>query len=250
MRVIKPIPAAPVAPDNPTRSTLRSAIVECNVAKERMQRAKQTVQRARELLKGSEEKLTAFGDVDALILKHRADKIKRAATGGPAPDMSLPDDLVARRTMRDEAREHVAAAKAAHESLVADLGQAESAVRKANLRVSECAIEILVAEGAIQAAALKSAWKNLWDTFDELSALAGCWWPGNESPRPTRLPADAIQVLQATAQYDHRQHPGGSNAALKQAGERWRAWHERLCSDADAKFVDDDASSGTVERVA
>jgi hypothetical protein len=167
--------------------------------------------------------------------------------------MSLPADLVKRKAASDEARAVLAAAMAAHQSLAADLAQAEASMRKAELKVSDCAVEILVVKGVLKAGTLKLAWKRLWDAFDELEALAGCWWPGVDAPRRTQLPAAAVQVLQATAQHDHRQFPGNSNSGLRQARERWRAWHAALCRDADAElpeFVDDGSSSAAVDSAA
>lgn len=218
-----------------------------------MRRAQQAEKRGHDLLDAAEAKVAVLGDVDDLILGHRADKIKQAAAGGPAPNMSLPVDLVERKAASDEAQAVLAAAKAAHQSLVADVAQAEAATRKAELKVSECAAEVLVVKGVLEAAELKLAWQKLWNTFDELSALAGCWWPGAGAPRRTPLPAAAVRVLQSTAQYDHRQFAGNFNSGRKRAGERWRAWHAALCHDADAEMpeiVDDGATPAAVDSAA
>jgi hypothetical protein len=242
---IKPVTPAP--PER--RAALRAAIAERAVAEEQLRRAQQAEKRGHDLLDAAEAKVAVLGDVDDLILGHRADKIKQAAAGGPAPNMSLPDDLVERKAASDEAQAVLAAAKAAHQSLVADVAQAEAANRKAELKVSGCAVEILVAKGMLKAGALKLAWGKVW----ELNALAGCWWPGAGAPRRTELPAAAIRPLQVTAQYDHRQFAGNFNSGLKRSGERWRAWHAALCRDADAEMpeiVHDGASSTAVDSAA
>ena len=107
------------------RAELRNRIQDRDAAQERVHHAQASEKRGRELLDAAEDKLASFGDVDAAVLNHRADKIKRAAAGGPPPDMNLPDVLIKRRAARDEARERFAATKVAHESLVADHGPAQ-----------------------------------------------------------------------------------------------------------------------------
>jgi hypothetical protein len=53
-----------------------------------------------------------------------------------------PEDLVTRRTKRDETREQIIAARARHESLVADLRHAEGAVRQAARKVANAAVDV------------------------------------------------------------------------------------------------------------
>jgi len=90
--------------------------------------------------------------------------------------------------MRDKARAHVTAAKAAHESLVADLSQAESVVQKAGEKVVTAAIGVLVAEGVRRATALQTALNDVWWQDDRLSARADCYLRYAESSRPIKLP--------------------------------------------------------------
>jgi hypothetical protein len=216
---------------------------------ERLHVAQQAESRGGELMEAAKHTLAGYGDIDAAIIQHRATKFKHAAAGeGPAPDMRLPDDLAKRRQQREDARDVLAAAKAAHDSLAGELAQAETAMRKAEARVSEQAVAVLVEEANAQAAALKATWQTLWATVDALNALAASWLPG-----PVRLPPDVVATLQLLAGYDHRQFAGNFNTGLKRAGERWRAWHRALCNDADAEMpetVEDNIRSTVIHRVA
>jgi hypothetical protein len=118
---------------NLARTALRSAIAKREAAKARLHHAKELEQRGSELYLARERELVAFDDVDLDIVQLRVEAFKCAATGALLPDLGLPDDLAARRAMRDQAREHVATAKAAHDGLVTDLSQAESAVPSKSL---------------------------------------------------------------------------------------------------------------------
>jgi hypothetical protein len=232
-----------LAPSPPNhRAALRDSIRNRDAMQERVHHAQAAERRGRELLDAAEAELASFGDVDAAILNHRADKIKRAATGGPSPDMSLPDVLVKRRTARDEAREHVAATKVAHESLVSDLGHAQNALRQAEQHVSDAATAVLVEEGVAVAAALRAALENVWQSYDVLNALAGCWLAYAQGSHPIRLPSDAVRTLQFITALDHRQHPGGTNVAFNRATQQWRNWHKMLCKDSDATMPNDTTS--------
>jgi hypothetical protein len=235
------------------RAALRDAVRERDTIQKRVHHAQAAEKRGHELLDAADANLTSFGDVDAAVLNHRADKIKRAAMGGPSPDMNLPAVLIKRKAARDEALEHVAAIKVAHESLVVDLGHAQNALRRAEQHVCESATAILVEEGAVIAAALRAAWNSVWASYDELNALSGCWLPFAEGSRPPRLPADLVSTLQFIAALDHRQHPGGKNVAFNRASQHWRRWHETLCKDVDAakrESGDDSSSSADTKRVA
>ena len=114
MQMIKPTPSAISTQAEPARTALSAAIAERNVAKARHHHAEQPEQLGRELLSAAERLLVAFGDVAVSIVQHRAEQFNGAATGSPSLDLSLPNDLVARRTMRDKACQHVTAARAAH----------------------------------------------------------------------------------------------------------------------------------------
>jgi hypothetical protein len=164
------------------RTELKAAIAARNAKLEVHREAEQAEQRGRELLRSTEADLAKFADVDGTILKHRAGKIKAAAKGGPTPDLKLPGALVQRKVARDEAREHVDAAKAAHDSLVTDLGAAKRQLKQAESQVTSAANAILVEEGIQRAAALSRAWDEVWRVYDELQALAGSWLPGPVTP--------------------------------------------------------------------
>ena len=138
------------------RAALRSAISEPEAAKVRLLHAKQAEQRGHDLHFARKQEL-AFADVDLAIVQFQAEASNGAATGARSSDSGLPDDLVTRRAIRDQARDHFTAAKAAHDGLVADLIQAESAVREAGAKVVVAAIDVLIAEGVEQASALTGA---------------------------------------------------------------------------------------------
>jgi hypothetical protein len=133
------------------RSTLRRAIAERKAAKGRRHRAEQAEQLGRELLTVAEQALLAFADVDLRLVQHRAEEFKRSRRAVPLPDFSLSEDLITRQMKRDEAREQAIAAEATHESLVADLGHADSAVRQAEGIGAKAAIDVLIAEAVKQA---------------------------------------------------------------------------------------------------
>ncbi len=251
MGMIERGPPTNTMADDPARAALRGAIAEREAAKARHHHTEQAEQLGRELHSASERVLIAFGDVDAAIVQHRAEEFKRAATGVPLPDASLPDNLVARRTMRDEARQHVTAAKAAHENLVADLSQTESAVRQAGRKVATAAIDILAAEGARRATALNAAWNDVWRQYDRLSALADCWLDCAESSLPITLPPDIVKLLQTIGALDGRAFPDGRNHVAAHAGEVWCCWFEALLTDAEAEvtFESADTAVDTIDRL-
>lgn len=230
-------PPTSSAPDDPERAALRIAIAEREAAKARHQHAEQAERLGRELHSAAERVLIAFGDTDAAIVEHRAEEFKRAATGALLLDLNLPDNLAARRTMRDEARAHVTAAKAAHEGLVADLVQAESALLQAGRKVATAAIDVLAAEGARRVDALQAAWNDVWRQYDRLSALADCWLEYAGSSLPITLPPDIVKLLQALAALDGRDFPDGRNRAAAAAGDVWCCWFEALLSDAEAEVT-------------
>jgi hypothetical protein len=227
------------------RDALREAIADRNAAEEVMRVAREAADRSKEQVRSAEAKLAAFCDVDDAILKHRAASFKIAAQGGPKPSLALPSDLVRRERARDEAAAAVAAAKAAHASLAAELSQADNVLRRAELKVSETAGEVLVAEAAEQGRTLNDIWSDLWTTVDALNAL--------RASLHVKLPPDIIRTLQSFAAMDHRQFPGGRNEQLAKAIRRWRAYHSGLCKSADATQPDpinDGVSSTVIERVA
>ncbi len=214
MQMIKPTPSAISTQAEPARTALSAAIAERNVAKARHHHAEQPEQLGRELLSAAERLLVAFGDVAVSIVQHRAEQFNGAATGSPSLDLSLPNDLVARRTMRDKACQHVTAARAAHVSLVVDLDRAEGAVQQAGHKVVSAAIEVLVAEPLEK----------------PLHHYA-------ESSRPIELPADIVELLQTVATLDVRQFPDGRNLVAAHAAERWNRWFAALRTNAEAEAM-------------
>ena len=219
------------------RAALRHAIAERQAAKALHHHTVRAEQLGRELHSASERVLLAFSDVDVSIVQHRAEEFERAATGSPLPDLDLPDNLVARRTMRDEARKQVATATATHESLVADLSQAESAVRQATQKVANAAIDVLIAEGVKRATALKAAWNEVWRQYDQLCALTNCQLHCAEASFPIILPPDIVTLLQTIAALDDRELADGRNDAAASAGEVWCRWFETLLTDAEAEVT-------------
>jgi hypothetical protein len=175
----------------------------------------------------------------------RPASFKTAAQGWPKPTLALPADLLKRERGRNEAASAVAAAKAAHASLAGELAAAESAFRKAELKVSETAGEVLVAEAAERGRTLTDIWNDLWATIDALNAL--------RVSLHVKLPPQITRTLQSFAAMDHRQFPGGRNEQLAKAVQYWKAYRNALCKSADATQPDpinDGVSSAVVERVA
>ena len=216
------------------RAALRRAIAERKAAKARHHHAEQAEQLGRESLTVAERALLAFADVDMSLVQHRAEEFKRAATGAPLPDFSLSEDLVTRQTKRDEAREQVIAAKATHESLVADLSHADSAVRLAARKVANAAIDVLIAEAVKQATELKAAWNGVWRQYDQLCALADCQLQCAEASSSITLPHDTVTLLQTMAALDGRELADEGTYAAS-AGEVWCRWFKALLTDADAE---------------
>jgi hypothetical protein len=230
------------------RAALREAIARRETAKEVVRVASETADRGKTLLTSARSKLAAFGDVDAALLAaHAASFRNAAAVCGPAPNLTLPDDLVEKKKARDEAASAADAANVAHSDLVGEFAEAQSAWRKAESRVSESAAEVLVAETAASGRALTEIWNELWATIDALNALRG-------SLR-VKLPSDVVRTLLSFEALDHRQFPGNRNAQLARASQHWRSYQAALCASADATAPDPidgdgEASSAAIERVA
>jgi hypothetical protein len=216
------------------RAALRRAIADRKAAKERQHHAQQAEQLGRESLTVAEQALLAFADVDMSLVQHRAEEFKRAATGAPLPDFSFSEDLVTRKTRRDEAREQVIATKATYESLVADLSPADSAVRRADQTVANAAIDVLIGEAVKQATELKAAWNRAWKQYDQLCALADCQLQCAKASSSITLPHDTVTLLQTMAALDQRQLADEGTYAAS-AGEGWCRWFKALLTDADAK---------------
>ncbi len=218
------------------RAALRGAISEREAAKVRLLHARQAEQHGHDVHLAREQEL-AFADVDLAIVQFRAEALNGAATGARSSDSGAPGDLVTRRAIRDQARDHFTAAKAAHDGLVADLIAAESAVREAGAKVVVAAIDVLIAEGVEQAGALTGLLNDVLQRYDRLRALVDCRLHYAESSHPIKLPTDIVTILQTVAALDGRQLPDGRNHAAAHAGEPWNHWFEALLTDADAKVT-------------
>jgi hypothetical protein len=216
------------------RAALRRAIAERKTAKARQHHAKQAEQVGRESLAVAERALIAFADVDMGLVQHRAEEFKRAATGAPLRDPSFTEGLVSRQMRRDEAREQVIAAKAIHETLVADLGHTDSVVRQAERIVAKAAIDVLTAEAVKQATEMKAAWIGIWRQYDQLCALADCQLQCAEASSSITLPNDTLALLQTMAALDERELAHEDTYAAS-AGEVWCHWFKELLTDADAE---------------
>jgi hypothetical protein len=228
---------------SPERAALREAIAQRQTAKEAYRVAGETADRAKALLTTARSKLTAFGDVDAALLAVRAASFRNAATVcGPAPNLTLPDDLLEKKKARDEAASAADAANVAHSDLVGEFAETQSAWRKAESRVSELAAEVLVAETAASGRALTEIWNELWATIDALNGLRG-------SLR-VKLPSDVVRTLLSFEALDHRQFPGNRNAQLARASQHWRSFHAALCASAERKLAHHAAFRGGLQRSA
>jgi hypothetical protein len=207
------------------RAALGEAIAERDTAKEALRVASEAAERGKQLLRTAQHKFELFGDVEGAILQHRAASFKSAAQGGPKPSLALPSDLLKRERARDEAASEVAAARAAHSSLVGEFAEAQAALREAESKVSELAGRVLAAETAEQGSALTSIWNDLWATVDSLKGL---------SSSGVQLPREVIRTLQSFEAMDHRQFAGNHNTQLARAVLYWKAYRHALCKGANA----------------
>jgi len=226
------------------RLALRQAIAGIRPAKEKVEVAGKSSERGKQLLRDAQRRLEQFGDIDDAILKHRAASFKSAAQGGPTPSLVLPAELLKRERARDEALASVAAAKAAHGSLVGEFAEAQAVLRKAESKVSELADQVLVAEIAEQGSALTAIWNDLWATIDALNALRSTG---------VQLPREVIRTLQSFEGMDHRQFPGNRNEQLVRAVQHWKAYRNALCQSADATQpnpIDGGVTLAAAERAA
>jgi hypothetical protein len=226
------------------RLALRQAIALVEVTKEKVEVAGKSSERGKQFLRDAQRRLEQFGDVDAEIRDVRTTSFKNAAKGGPKPSLALPADLLKRERARDEAASAVAAARAAHGSLVGEFAEAQAALRKAESKVSELADQVLVAEIAEQGSALMAIWNDLWATIDALNGLRSAG---------VQLPRQVILTLQSFGGMDHRQFPGNRNPQLARAVQHWKAYRDALCQSADATQpnpIDGGVTPAAAERVA
>ena len=217
------------------RAALRRAIDEWQRAEARHRFIERAEAFACKLHNESERVLFAFSDVEVSIVQHRLDEFKCAAAGASLPNFGLPKGFIARRVMREEARKQVVAAKAEHDCLVANLSEAESAVQRTGRKVAAAAVDVLIAEGAKQAAALTEAWVEVWRQYDRLCALADCRLDFAEASLPVTLPQDIAVLVRSTAELDDREFFDGRNGAADRAGEVWCCFFEALLTDAEAE---------------
>ena len=217
------------------REALRSAIAERDAAKLREFHAKQSEQRGQAELFERKQALASFDDIDLAIAQFRAEQFKGIISGAQVSDLGLLDDLAARRVMRDEARNQFKATKAEQDCLVADLDQAESAVREAKERAAATAIDVLVDEGVGQAQALIAAWNAVLQHYDRLCALADCRFRDQMGSHPIKLPPNIERMLRIVEALDDRQFPNGRNDAAAHAGELWCCWFKALLTDPNAE---------------
>jgi hypothetical protein len=236
-------PSQDSTPDDTVRAAPGSAIAEREAADARYQHLEMAEKLVRDVCSAVERVFLSFSDLDATIVEHRAEEFKRVATGGALPTVDLPDDLAARRTVRDAALKQVEAAKAAHANLVAELNQAESTKRQAALNVAAAAYDVLMTECAKEATALGAVWNEIWRRFDRLSALANCRLNYREASFPVTLPSEAVSLLEAMAALDNRDFADGPSDVAANAGDAWCRWYKSLLSDAEAEIAFDRVSS-------
>lgn len=212
------------------RTALRSVIADGEIAQERLALAKQAEQRGEELCATRKQELAGFDDVELAIVNFRAEAFKSAISGADAAGPELPDEIVLRRVKRDEARDHLAAAKAAHDDLAADVARAENALGQANEKVAVAAIGVLVAGAVQQADVLSKVWEDVLQNYDRLRALADCRLQYGGGLHPISLPVNVTAVLKTLGQV----HESGSSQRAAQAGELWCRWFKALLDDPDA----------------
>jgi hypothetical protein len=212
------------------RAVLRTAVADRESAQERLALAKQAEQRGDELCFARRQELAAFDDVELAIVNFRAEAFKSAICGAEASELELPSDIALRRVGRDEAQNHLDAAKAAQDDLLADVARAENALGEVSEKVAIAAIGVLVAEAAQQAEALTDLWENLLQNYDRLRALADCRLQYGGGLHPISLPANITAVLKTLTQAGGN----GSSQRAAQAGELWCRWFKALLDDPDA----------------
>jgi hypothetical protein len=223
------------------RAALREAIDERERAQAALVRAQQAEGRASALLETERSKLAAFGDVDAAIAEFRAGKFKHAVeTGDDVQTLTLPVGLLRRERSRDEAKATVAAAVSAHQGFASRREVAEGALKTAEQKVTAAAIEILHAEGRVQAERLRQSWRAMWSQFDVLNALANTWVKyADVGLKPVRLDRDSVAILSHIGGFDFRQFPGPGmtgNTELAAGMKKWKAYLEVLSMDPEAQF--------------
>jgi hypothetical protein len=214
---------------------LQSAINNRNFVREILQQAQTAEQRGADLVTEAAQSLASFGDVDAQETEYRATKLKSAVTGNgklnPSHPIALPDKLIIAREGATNAQEHLAAAKAAHASLVSDRKSVEKKLKDADEAVSGLAIQVITAEALLEVAELHQIWDEVWWRYDRLQAITGI--PNGA----VRLTHDALYLLRTIAAFDHRQFPANRNPISPLLRQSWQSWYLQLVENADAKFT-------------
>lgn len=212
------------------RTVLRKAVADRETAQERLALAKQAEQVGQESYFARMQELAKFDDVELAIVNFRAEAFKSAISGADASGLELPDEIALRRAKRDEARDHLGAAKAAHDSLVADVARAENALPEADEKIAIAAIGVLVAEAVQQAGTLTKLWEDLLQHYDRLRALADCRLQYAGGVHPISLPANITAALKTMARVNEK----GPSQRAAEAGELWCRWFKALLDDPDA----------------
>jgi hypothetical protein len=212
------------------RTALRQAVADRETAQRRLALAKQAEQGGEELCFVRKRELADFDDVELAIVNFRAEAFKHAISGADAAGVELPDDIALRRAMRDAARDHLSAAKAAYDGLVADAARAENELAEVNEKVAVAAIGVLVAEAVQQAGALTKLWEDLLQNYDRLRALADCRLQYAGGLHPISLPANITAALKTMAEVNEK----GPSQRAAQAAELWCRWFKALLDDPDA----------------
>jgi hypothetical protein len=243
LRAIEGADAVRTAAGTDERAALRSAIEARQICRHQVRGATTAAERTKALLGEATGKLAAFGDLDAEILQHRASGIRRQAVdGGPTPDMTLPGEMVARRAARDDAREILAASKAAHDGLLRELETARVGLQKAESLVNLAVRAVMQEQTNALALQLDRLWHDLWFAADQLNARASEWLPGTNGPRPLEVPYAATEILRMVKHADFRELVGGRNLGRERMGAEFRSWHAALLNDAAAPAPDTDGS--------
>lgn len=220
------------------RRALRAAISAKDKAVAGLHSAEKAAERAKELLRDAEVQLAQFRDLDDLLVKHDAAAIKSWSLSNSTerPSFDLPPNLATRKIVREQAKERLAAAQAAHGVLDAELNAAKNALMEAERRVNVAAQEVMIEEAKPIARQLQEAREVAWHLADRLSGLAALWLPSIQGPpRAIAIPPNIIAVLM------NDERPMGSNSTPRpedREAEHWRGYHAALCTDADARFED------------
>jgi len=234
MAMAEQAPREGTEPADSKRVELRVAIRARKSANSRYEFLETAVQLAHEVCRSGHQLFDSLCDVDAAIVQYRAEEFKRVATGGSLAGTGLPENLEARRTMRDVAAEQLTRARTAYDGLLAEAAEAKAATEQAALDVAKAACAVLLEEGATQGRALQEAWEQLWLQFDRIMAFTHCQIHYAETAFPITLVPETACLLQTLATIDDRRLAHQDDAA--KAGEVWCLWFNALLGDAEAQL--------------